>query len=95
MEIIKLSIGDFIIDECGPTIDVFISLNDTDFEFDYHKLYNADECRYFTTQENVMGAIDGIEEKLDKLTEADKAILAGVLTPVFYPFSSEIHESEE
>jgi hypothetical protein len=91
----ELSIGDLIVNEAGPTLDIFISLNDTDLEFDYHKFYNADECRYFTTEENVEGAIDSIENKLCALSPADKEKLTDVFDKAFYPLSSEIVESEE
>jgi hypothetical protein len=91
----ELSIGDLIVNEAGPTLDIFISLNDTDLEFDYHKFYNADECRYFTTEENVEGAIDAIEESLCELSQPDKNILATVFVAAFYPLSSEIVEGEE
>lgn len=94
-KIFELSIGELIVNEAGPTRDIFISLKDTDYEFDYHKLYNADECRYFTTEENAEGAIDAIEESLCELSQPDKNILATVFVAVFYPISSEIVESEE
>lgn len=91
----ELSIGDLIVNEAGPTLDIFISLNDTDLEFDYHKFYNVDDCRYFTTEENVIGAIDAIEEKLCELSPEDKEKLSEVFDKSFYPISSEIVESEE
>ena len=94
-KIFELSIGELIVNEAGPTLDIFISLNDTDLEFDYHKFYNADESRYFTTQENVAGALDDVEERLCELSHADNTILATVLIGAFYPISSEIVESEE
>lgn len=94
-KIFELSIGELIVNEAGPTRDIFISLKDTDYEFDYHKLYNADECRYFTTEENVTGAIDAIEEKLCELSPEDKEKLSDVFDKAFYPISSEIVESEE
>lgn len=91
----ELSIGELIVNEAGPTLDIFISLNDTDLEFDYHKFYNADECRYFTTQENVAGALDDVEERLFELSQSDNNILATVLIAAFYPISLETVESEE
>jgi hypothetical protein len=94
-KIFELSIGELIVNEAGSTLDIFISLKDTDYEFDYHKFYNADECRYFTTEENVEGAIDAIEESLCELSQPDKNILATVFVASFYPLSSEIVESEE
>lgn len=94
-KIFELSIGELILDEIGSYIDIFVSLKDTDYEFDYHKRYNADECRYFTTEENAAGAIDAIEEGLCELSQQDKNILATVLIAAFYPISSEIVESEE
>lgn len=94
-KIFELSIGELIVNEAGSTFDIFISLKDTDYEFDYHKFYNADECRYFTTQENVEGAIDDIEEKLCALSPEDKEKLTDVFDKTFYPLSSEIVESEE
>lgn len=93
-KIFELSIGELIIEEIGSYIEIFISLKDTDYEFDYHKRYNADECRYFTTEENVAGAIDAIEESLCELSQPDKNILATVFVAAFYPLSSEIVESE-
>ena len=94
-KIFELSIGELIIEEIGSYIEIFISLKDTDYEFDYHKRYNADECRYFTTEENVAGAIDAIEEKLCELSPEDKEKLTDVFDKTFYPLSSEIVESEE
>lgn len=91
----ELSIGELIIEEIGPYIEIFVSLKNTDYEFDYHKRYNADECRYFTTEENVEGAIDAIEEKLCELSPEDKEKLTDVFDKAFYPISSEIVESEE
>ena len=72
----ELSIGELIINEYGSSRDIFISLKDTDYDFDYHKLYNADECRYFTTEENVTGAIEDIENKLFELSPEDKEKLS-------------------
>lgn len=94
-KIFELSIGKLIIEEIGSYIEIFVSLKDTDYEFDYHKRYNADECRYFTTEENVTGAIDAIEERLCELSQPDKNILATVFVAAFYPLSSEIVESEK
>lgn len=94
-KIFELSIGELIVNEAGSTLDIFISLKDTDDEFDYHKFYNADECRYFTTEENVEGAIDAIEERLCALSPEDKEKLTDVFDKTFYPISSEIVESEE
>lgn len=94
-KIFDLSIGNLIIEEIGSYIEIFVSLKNTDYEFDYHKRYNADECRYFTTEENVAGAIDAIEERLCELSQPDKNILATVFVAAFYPLSSEIVESEE
>lgn len=91
----ELSIGELIIEEIGSYIEIFINLKDSDNDFDYHKRYNADECRYFTTEENVEGAIDAIEESLCELSQPDKNILATVFVAAFYPISSEIVESEE
>jgi hypothetical protein len=91
----ELSIGDLIVNEAGPTLDIFISLNDTDLEFDYHKFYNADECCYFTTEENVIGAINDIENRLCALSPEDKEKLTDVFDKTFYTISSEIVESEE
>ena len=91
----ELSIGELIINDCSSFVDVFIQLKDSDYDFDYHKRYNADECRYFTTEENVAGAIDSIEESLCELSQPDKNILATVFVAAFYPLSSEIVESEE
>lgn len=94
-KIFELSIGELIVNEAGPTLDIFINLKDSDNEFDYHKFYNADECRYFTTEENVEGAIDAIEERLCALSPEDKEKLTDVFDKAFYPISSEIVESEE
>lgn len=94
-KIFELSIGELIVNEAGPTLDIFISLNDTDLEFDYHKFYNADECRYFTTEENVEGAINDIEERLCALSPEDKEKLTDIFDKTFYPLSLEIVESEE
>lgn len=91
----ELSIGELIIEEIGPYVEIFVSLKNTDYEFDYHKRYNADECRYFTTEENVTGAIDDIEERLCVLSPEDKEKLTDVFDKAFYPISSEIVESEE
>lgn len=91
----ELSIGELIITEYGSSMDIFISLKDTDYDFDYHKLYHADECRYFTTEENVTGAIEDIENRLCVLSPADKENLSEVFNTIFYPISSEIVESEE
>jgi hypothetical protein len=44
----ELSIGELIVNEAGPTLDIFISLKDTDYEYDYHKFYNADEYIMYT-----------------------------------------------
>jgi hypothetical protein len=88
----ELSIGELIIEEIGSYIEIFVSLKNTDYEFDYHKRYNADECRYFTTEENVTGAIDAIEEKLCELSPEDKEKLSDVFDKAFYPISSEILE---
>jgi len=92
---IELSIGKLIIIEYGLSRDIFISLNDTNYDFDYHKFYNADECRFFTTEDNVIGAIDAIEKKLCELSPEDKEKLTDVFDKTFYPISSEIVESEE
>jgi hypothetical protein len=91
----ELSIGELIIEEIGSYIEIFINLKDSDNDFDYHKRYNAGECRYFTTEENVIGAIDAIEEKLCELSPEDKEKLTDVFDKTFYPISSEIVESEE
>lgn len=91
----ELSIGELIITEYGSSMDIFISLKDTDYDFDYHKLYHADECRYFTTEENVTGAIEDIENRLCILSPEDKEKLTDVFDKTFYPISSEIVESEE
>lgn len=90
-----LSIGELIVNDYGSNLDVFVNLKDSDNDFDYHRLYNADECRYFTTEENVIGAIDAIEEKLCELSPEDKEKLTDVFDKTFYPISSEIVESEE
>lgn len=89
-KIFDLSIGNLIIEEIGSYIEIFVSLKNTDYEFDYHKRYNADECRYFTTEENVTGAIDDIEERLCALAPEDKEKLSDVFDKTFYPISSEI-----
>lgn len=94
-KIFELSIGKLIIEEIGSYIEIFVSLKDTDYEFDYHKRYNADECRYFTTEENVTGAIEDIENRLCELSPEDKEKLSDVFDKTFYPISSEIVESEE
>lgn len=91
----ELSIGELIIEEIASFRDIFVSLKDTDYEFDYHKRYHACECRYFTTEENVTGAIDDIEERLCALSPEDKEKLTEVFDKAFYPLSSEIVESEE
>jgi hypothetical protein len=91
----ELSIGELIIEEISSYVEIFINLKDSDNDFDYHKRYNADECRYFTTEENVEGAIDSIENKLCALSPADKEKLTDVFDKAFYPLSSEIVESEE
>jgi hypothetical protein len=91
----ELSIGELIIEEISSYVEIFINLKDSDNDFDYHKRYNADECRYFTTEENVEGAIDSIENKLCALSPADKEKLTDVFDKSFYPLSSEIVESEE
>ena len=94
-KMMELSIGELIVNDCSSFVDVFIQLKDSDYDFDYHKRYNADECRYFTTVENVAGALDDVEERLCELSQADNNILATVLIAAFYPLSSEIVESEE
>lgn len=94
-KIFELSIGELIIEEIGSYIEIFVSLKNTDYEFDYHKRYNADECRYFANEENVAGAIDDIEERLCALAPEDKEKLSDVFDKAFYPLSSEIVESEE
>lgn len=91
----ELSIGELIITDYGSSMDIFISLKDTDYDFDYHKLYHADECRYFSTEENVTGAIEDIENRLCVLSPEDKEKLSEVFDTIFYPKSSEIVESEE
>jgi hypothetical protein len=91
----ELSIGELIIEEISSYVEIFINLKDSDNDFDYHKRYNADEFRYFTTEENVEGAIDSIENKLCALSPADKEKLTDVFDKEFYPLSSEIVESEE
>lgn len=91
----ELSIGELIIEEIGPYIEIFINLKDSDNDFDYNKRYNADECRYFTTEENATGAIEDIENRLCVLSPEDKEILLDVFDKTYYPISSEIVESEE
>lgn len=91
----ELSIGELIVNDCSSFVDVFIQLKDSDYDFDYHKRYNADECRYFTTEENVTGAIEDIENRLFELSPEDKEKLSDVFDKTFYPLSSEIVESEE
>lgn len=91
----ELSIGELIITDYGSSMDIFISLKNTDYDFDYHKLYHADECRYFSTEENVTGAIEDIENRLCVLSPEDKEKLSEVFDTIFYPKSSEIVESEE
>lgn len=90
-----LSIGELIVDDFGSNMDIFINLKDSDNDFDYHRLYNTDECRYFTTEENVTGAIEDIENRLCVLSPEDKEKLSEVFDTIFYPKSSEIVESEE
>lgn len=91
----ELSIGELIVNDCSSFVDVFIQLKDSNYDFDYHKRYNADECRYFKTEENVTGAIDDIEERLCVLASEDKEKLSDVFDKAFYPLSSEIVESEK
>lgn len=88
----ELSIGELIVNDFGSNLDVFINLKDSDNDFDYHKMYNADECRYFTTEENVTGAIEDIENRLFVLSPDDKEKLSEVFDTIFYPISSEIVE---
>lgn len=87
--IMKLSIGDLIIGEAGTTRDIFISLKDTDFDFDYHRFYDTGECRYFTTEENVTGLIDDIEENLCALSQEYKEKLLDVFDKTFHSISSD------
>lgn len=88
-KIMKLSIGDLIIGEAGTGRDIFISLKDTDFDFDYYRFYDTGECRYFTTEENVTGLIDDIEENLCALAPEDKEKLLDVFDETFSSISSD------